>query len=75
MAEQAGTEEVSPPVTETDGRGDEDDDDGGSEAILKTLDDEVRGLRDLNVMRFEGASEGTNDLQNTRLTLLIFLFF
>ena len=75
MAEEVGTEEASPPVAEAEGGGDEDDDDGGSEAIRKPLDDEVRGLRELNVMRLEVASEGTNDLQNTRLTLLIFLFF
>lgn len=80
MAEEAGTEDESPlEEAEAECGGDDEDEEGGSVAIRKTLeglDEEVRALKNLNRMSSVEASEGTKkDLQNTRLPLLIFSFF
>ncbi|THG08992.1 hypothetical protein TEA_004309 [Camellia sinensis var. sinensis] len=72
MAEEAGTEDESPlEEAEAECGGDDEDEEGGSVAIRKTLeglDEEVRALKNLNRMSSVEASEGTKkDLQNTRL--------
>lgn len=83
MAEEAGTEDASPPLAGAEGGGGDDDDDGGgSEAIPETRavaveeEEEVRDLKKLNGKRWveeEEASEGTNDLhRSARLPLPIF---
>lgn len=84
MAEEAGTEDASPPLAGAEGGGGDDDDDGGgSEAIPETravvVEEEVRDLKKLNgkrrVEEEEEASEGTNDLhRSARLPLPIFPF-